>query len=184
MRGFKYNIMPEIQERWSPRAFSEEKISLDDVYAILEAARYAPSCYNEQPWRFLIAYRNDELNKVRSILVEQNRIWAEKAPVLIVILSKKRFSNGKENFWHMFDTGTAWGYLSLEAQRRGLITHAMGGFKCKEAREILNISDDYEIVVVVALGKMGDKVKLPEELKKRENPGERREIEDLIIKIK
>lgn len=182
MRKFNFDIMPEIKDRWSPRAFSSEKISLDDVYALLEAARYAPSCYNEQPWRFIIAYTEEELSKVRSILVEQNRTWADKAPVLIVILSKKRFANGKDNPWHMFDAGTAWGYLSLEAQRRGLITHAMGGFKRREAMEKLNISDDYEIAVVVAIGKMGDKEKLPEELKKREKPGVRREIEDLIYR--
>ncbi|KRQ86388.1 malonic semialdehyde reductase RutE [Caloramator mitchellensis] len=183
MRRFEFDIMPEIKERWSPRSFSNEKISLDDVKALIEAARYAPSCYNEQPWRFIVAYNYKELELVRSILVEQNRIWADNAPVLLVILSKKFFENGKENPWHMFDAGTAWGYLSLEAQRRGLITHAMGGFKRKEAMDRLNISDDYEIAVVVAIGKMGDKEKLPEELKKRENPGERKDVKDLIYNI-
>lgn len=181
MRDFKYEIMKEIKERWSPRAFSEEKIPLEDVLAIIEAARYAPSCYNQQPWKFIIAYTEDKLNKVRSILVEQNRIWADKAPVLIVLLSKKKFDNEKENFWHLFDCGTAFGYLTLEAQRRGLIVHAMGGFKRKEAMEVLNIDDEFEIAVVIAIGKIGDKDILPKELREREKISTRKNLEDIII---
>ena len=90
-RQYNYDIMPEIKERWSMRAFSEEKISKDDIMAIIEAARYAPSCFNEQPWRFIIADDDESLKKMRGVLVEANQAWANTAPVLIAILSKKTF---------------------------------------------------------------------------------------------
>ena len=123
-RQFKYNIMQEIKDRWSPRAFSTEKISEEDLQAILEAASYAPSCFNEQPWRLLIASEEKELEIMRSLLTEKNYRWAKNAPVLILILAHRYFAyNNKENRWHQFDSGTAWGYLSLEAQKRGFITH-------------------------------------------------------------
>lgn len=181
-RNFRYDIMPEIKERWSPRAFSKNKISREDIHKILEAARYAPSCFNEQPWRFLIADNEDTLTKMRSILYESNQVWANSAPVLILICSTKTFTqNGKDNYWHMFDAGTAWGFLSLEAQRIGLISHAMGGFSRKAAREAFKITDEVDIIAVVALGKMGDSSLLPEDLKKEEFPNTRREIEDFLL---
>lgn len=181
-RQFDYDIMTEIKERWSMRAFSKEKISNDDIMSVLEAARYAPSCFNEQPWRYIIADNEERLIKMRGVLAESNQIWANAAPVLIAILAKRNFDyNGKNNFWHMFDTGTAWGYLSLEAQRRGLATHAMGGFSRKALREEFNVSDDYEIICVVALGKPGDKEKLPESLKEREKPDIRKNIKELLL---
>lgn len=182
-RDFNVEILKEIKERWSPRAFSTEKIDDKDIMGLLEAARYAPSCFNEQPWRFIVAKSDEELDKMRSIIVDSNRVWADNAPVLIMLLSKKSFEhNDKENYWHMFDAGTAWGYMSIEGERRGLITHAMGGFKRKKSREIYNIPEDYSILTVVAVGKYGEKDKLPEELKKMEQPGTRKNIQSLTFK--
>ena len=176
-RKFMYNIMQEIKERWSPRAFSPEKIPDADIQALIEAACYAPSCFNEQPWRFLVASEKKELYIMRDLLTEKNRRWASKAPLLILVLAHRYFAyNGKENRWHQFDSGTAWGYLSLEAQKRGLITHGMGGFKRKKTRETLNISEDYEIIAIIAVGKMGNKAGLEEEFKKEEFPNTRRPI--------
>lgn len=181
-RIFNYEIMPEIKSRWSPRAFDNEKISKEDVMALIEAARYAPSCFNEQPWRFIVADNHETLTKIRGILAPSNQIWADQAPVLIIILSKKTFArNSKDNYWNMFDAGTAWGYMSLEAQRRGLITHAMGGFSKDKTREEFNISDDYNIITVVAVGKYGNKENLTEELQDREHPETRMEIEELLL---
>ena len=178
-RKFIYDIMQEIKQRWSPRAFSPKKIPEDDIQALIEAACYAPSCFNEQPWRFLIASEEKELNMMRDLLTEKNQRWARKAPLLILVLAHRYFAyNGKENRWHQFDSGTAWGYLSLEAQKRGLITHGMGGFKRKKTRESLNISEDYEIIAVIAVGKMGNKDELEEEFKKEEFPNTRRPIEE------
>lgn len=182
-RDFSTEILKEIKERWSPRAFSKEKISDEDIIALLEAARYAPSCYNEQPWRFIVAKSDKELEQMRSVIVDSNRVWSDNAPVLIMVLSKKTFDyNGKINNWSIFDAGTAWGYMSIEAERRGLITHAMGGFKKKKSREVYNISEDYSIITVIAVGKYGDKEKLPEDLKKIEEPGTRKDIQSLIFK--
>lgn len=182
-RNFTTDILKEIKERWSPRAFSNERINDEDIMGILEAARYAPSCFNEQPWRFIVAKSDESLKKMRNILAESNQVWANNAPVLILILAKKNFDfNGKENYWHMFDAGTSWGYMSLEAQRRGLITHAMGGFSKQKAKEVFNIGDEYSIIAVVAVGKLGDKEKLPEDIEKREVPGNRKSIQELIIK--
>lgn len=180
-RDFNYDIMDEIKKRWSPRAFSREKISIEDIRAIIEAARYAPSCFNEQPWKFIVAYTHEDIELMRSFLMDSNRVWADNAPVLIALVSRKKFLyNGKENFWHSFDAGTAWGYLSLEAQKRGLITHAMGGFKRKIAAEKLGIPEDYEILSIIAVGKQGNSNELSEELKLRETPGTRVKIDDII----
>lgn len=181
-RNFKYDVMPEIKKRWSPRAFAKDKVSKEDIYTLLEAARYAPSCFNEQPWRFLVADTEDTLSKMRSILNESNQIWANNAPVLILICAQKTFAhNNKDNYWNMFDTGTAWGFLSLEAQRLGLITHAMGGFSRKAAAEVFQIPEELDIITVVALGKMGDPSLLPEHLKEEEFPKTRKKIEDLLL---
>lgn len=182
-RIFNLKIMKEIKERWSPRAFSDEKISDEEILSLLEAARYAPSCSNEQPWRFIVAKKDHELKKMQSILTESNQLWANKAPVLILILAKKRSgTDGKENYWHMFDTGTAWGFLTLEAQNLGLISHGMGGFDRNKTREIYQIPDDYSIIAVAAVGKYGDKEKLPDKLKEREKPGTRKSIGEILLK--
>ena len=182
-RKYNYEIMDLIQSRWSPRAFSEEKLSREEIMPLIEAARFAPSCFNEQPWRFIIAIDDENLDKMRNVLMPGNQVWANKAPVLLLIAAKKTFTyNNKENFWHMFDTGTAWGFLSLEAQRRGLITHAMGGFDMDQARLSFNIPEDYEIITIVAVGKYGNKENLDPKLQTREHPDGRMETEKLILK--
>lgn len=181
-RDFAYDILPEIEKRWSPRAFSVDPIKKEDMMGLLEAARYAPSCFNEQPWRFILADTDEDLEKMRGVLVPMNQEWANRAPILLMILAKKTFEeNGKENDWHMFDAGTAWGYLSLEAQRRGLITHAMGGFSQTKAREVFSISDEYDIATIVAIGKYGEKGQLSEALQMREMEGTRKSIAELFM---
>jgi len=181
-RKFSYEIMNEIKKRWSPRAFSEKAVSEEDLMALLEAARYAPSCSNEQPWRFLVAADEDKLARMRCVLDPGNQEWANRAPVLILIAAEKTFlKNGKSNRWNCFDAGTAWGYLSLEAQRRGLITHGMGGFSVEKARKEFNISDRYDIMTVIAVGYYGDKGELSEYNQGREHPNTRKEMEELYL---
>ncbi|NTW71742.1 MAG: nitroreductase family protein [Eubacteriaceae bacterium] len=182
-REFKYDIMPEIKSRWSPRAISEKKLSDTDINAILEAASFAPSCFNEQPWRFILAKDTAALEKMRTLLTPSNQLWAGKAPLLIMVLSVKSFEhNGKDNFWNIFDAGTSWGYMSLEAERRGIITHAMGGFNKMKAREAYNISDEYNVISVIAAGYYGNPEELPHDLQEREYPACRKSVEELIIK--
>lgn len=181
-RFFNYEIMPEIKNRWSPRAFSPKGVPTEDLMALLEAARYAPSCSNEQPWRFLIADNTEKLTKMRSVLDEGNQSWANKAPILILLISKKFFEkNGTGNHWQMFDTGTAWGYLSLEAERRGLITHAMGGFDRQKARREFAIPEDLEIITIIAVGYYGDKNELSNFNQGREHPQTRKNIDELLL---
>jgi nitroreductase len=182
-RIFNHQIMPEIKNRWSPRAFSSRPVDTSELHALLEAARYAPSCSNEQPWRFLIADDSEKLFKMRSVLDEGNQGWANKAPVLILVTGKKSFEkNGKHNHWQMFDAGTAWGYLSIEAERRGLVTHAMGGFDREKARREFSIPDDLEIITVIAVGYYGDKSELSEFNQRREQPQLRKEIGEITLK--
>ncbi len=181
-RVFKHKIMPEIKRRWSPRAFSSKPVPTADLQALLEAACYAPSCSNEQPWRFLIADSSDKLARLRGVLDEGNQGWANKAPVLILVTSRKSFEkSGKSNHWQMFDAGTAWGYLSLEAERRGLITHAMGGFDREKARCEFSIPDDLEIITVIAVGYYGDKSELSEINQGREHPQPRTEVDEILL---
>ena len=181
-RDYAHDILGLIQTRWSPRAFSSEKINRDDLMALFEAARYAPSCFNEQPWRFIVASTEEELAVMQDLLVESNRVWAKAAPVLMLILSKKTFNlDNKDNYWHMFDAGTAWGYFSLEAERRGLITHAMGGFSRKKAHDVYNIPEGYSVIAIVAVGKAGNPADLPEELREREEPALRNSLNSLFF---
>ena len=181
LRKFSYEISEDIKQRWSPRAFSSEDVSKTDIMALLEAAHYAPSCYNEQPWRFIIAASKDQLAIMRSLLYEANQLWANKAPILIAIVAKDIFSNGKPNCWSAFDAGAAWGYLSLEAHRRGLITHAMGGFSREKSRELLGIPAEHSIISIVAVGKMGNMSELPQELREKEQPALRRDLEEVVF---
>jgi nitroreductase len=182
-RKINYKILTEIQERWSPRAFDINRgVDDQDLMALLEAARYAPSCFNEQPWRFIVAKEPEIRAKMLSVLSENNQKWASKAPVLILLLAKQMFEKiGKTNRWHLFDAGAAWGYFSLEAQRRGLITHAMGGFNVTKARETFAIPEDYDLIAVVAVGYYGNKADLAPENLEREKPGLRKETKELLV---
>ena len=182
MRTFKYDLLEVIQNRWSARAFSDEIVEKDDIYALLEAASYAPSAMNEQPWRFILGYDNDVLIKLRESLTLSNQEWANRAPVLICLLSHRFHArNGKENKFHVFDSGSAFAFLSLEATNRGLIAHPMGGFDKEKIREDFKISDEYDIVLMIAIGYLGDKSLLSESNQLRENPGSRKSFEENII---
>lgn len=181
-RDFNFDIMPEIKKRWSPRAFdTEAEISNEDLLPLIEAARYAPSALNEQPWKFIIANELDSLNNVRSVLDYRNRIWADSINSFLILLTKKSFtSNGEVNPWCKFDAGAAWGFLSLEAEKRGFITHALGSFNNELLKEKFNIPDEYEPIILIGVGKMGDKENLPTDfVKEREYPGLRNPLEDI-----
>lgn len=184
MRRFNHEILEEIQERWSPKAFSGEPVAWETVLAVLEAARYAPSCFNEQPWEFFVAIEAEELETVRESLYEKNRLWADKAPVLLVATAGPSFEkSGKNNRWAAFDTGTAWGFLALEAVRRGLVTHAMGGFSQKKLREALGLPEDRLILAVIALGRLGDENKLDPQFIESERPGTRKDLDQVYQRV-
>jgi nitroreductase len=170
-------------ERWSPRAFSPEPISDEAIKTIFEAARWSPSCFNEQPWRFVFATRTDELEKFRSVLAESNQAWANKAPLLAFAFSKKTFShNDKPNRWADFDVGAAWMALTLQANKLGLHTHAMGGFDSHKAFAITHMNpDQYNVICAIAVGKLNDAAHLPEDLKHREIPSLRKNMDEIVF---
>ncbi len=171
-------INPLILKRWSPRALSREEISQAELMALFEAAKWAPSAFNEQPWRFIYSLPNTpSWEKLFNLLAEPNQLWAKNAAALILFISKKTFAyNGKENINASFDTGSAWENLALEASSRGLVAHAMAGFDYAAARTTLNISGDYNIEAMVAIGRPGDKEELPEKMRANEFPSDRRKI--------
>lgn len=174
-RAAEHEVDAIFLNRWSPRAFSSEPIDDETLRRVFEAARWAPSSFNEQPWRFLFARSEEDRQRFVDFLMPANQVWAKDAPVLIVVVSKKTFThNGSPNMVHQFDAGCAWGFLSLAALQNGLITHGMAGFDRDKARETLNVPDDFEIHAVIAFGKHGDAAQLPEDVRKREVPSNRR----------
>lgn len=184
MRKYNHDILSLIKERWSPRAFSKKAVPREDLMAILEAARFAPSCFNEQPWFFMVADDAESLKDMGSVLMDKNYLWAKNAPVLILMLSRKKFErNGKDNNYHDFDTGTAWGFLALEAVKRGYQTHAMAGVKKKLAREIFKVPEDIHVIGMIALGSKGSIENLDDTFKEDESPSSRKPLEEIILNV-
>lgn len=180
-RKTRYDIDPIYIKRWSPRSFSNQKVSEEVLSSVFEAARWAPSAANVQPWRFVFASSEQDKETFLSFINEGNVVWCKHAPVLIAVISKREEERfGGNNPAHAFDTGTAWGFLSLEAARKGLITHAMGGFNKEKAKEALSIPDGYQVHAIVALGYQGEKSSLEEAYQKREVPSPRNEVETFV----
>ena len=178
-----YPIEPYILNRWSPRAMSGEEMSDEELMTLFEAARWAPSSYNNQPWRFIYAKRDTEhWEKFFNLMVEFNQNWAKNAAVLVVVVSKKTFDkNEKPSVTHAFDAGAAWENLALEAAHRGLVAHGMEGFDYEKAQRKLNIPDDHEVHAMIAIGKRGKKEDLPEKMQEMEVPSERRPLEEIVM---
>lgn len=176
-----HEIDRQFLERWSPRAFHTEEIDEKTVLGFLEAARWAPSSYNSQPWRFVFARRGTaHWDTLQGLLNEFNRSWAQHAAALIFVISKDTFTgpDGKQAdaVAHTFDTGAAWAYLALQASLSGWATHAMIGIDKDKARTELDIPAGYTVEAAVAIGKPGDKSSLPESLQARELPSPRKPV--------
>lgn len=162
-----------IQARWSPRAFDADKpVSHDDLLALLEAAHWAPSCFNDQPWRFVVCDKaTDESGwqHAFSILAEKNRRWAKNAPVLILAVAMENFNhNGQPNRWAMYDTGAAGVSLCLQATAMGMCVHQMGGFDAEKAREVFNLPGDCRPMAMMAVGYQADADVLDDDFKETE----------------
>jgi nitroreductase len=168
--------------RWSPRAMSGQEIDEKTLLSLFEAARWAPSANNNQPWRFIYARRNTKhWDKFFQLLAEGNQVWAKNAAVLIVIISKTTFDNGKPSITHSFDAGAAWVSLALQGSQNGLVIHGMQGFDYDRAKKVLNIPDGYQVEAMIALGKQGKKEDLPDFLQEREFPSSRKTIAELAM---
>ena len=179
----EYEIHPLILGRWSPRSMTGEPIQDDELMSLLEAAHWAPSSYNAQPWRFIYAHRDSpEWEVLFSLLIPFNQEWASKAGALILVISHKVFEhNQKPSVTHSFDTGAAWGYLALQGHAAGLVIHGMQGFDYGKAKEVCKIPDDYQVEAMVAIGKRGKKEALSEELQKKETPSSRKSLSDVVM---
>jgi nitroreductase len=181
--------MPEVEhpvdelflDRWSPRAMSGESISEEELLTLFEAARWAPSSYNNQPWRILYARRDTEhWPAFFGLLVEGNQTWAKDAAALLLFVSKETFDfNGKPYPTHSFDTGAAWENLALQATLMGLVAHGMQGFDYERARAELNIPEGFRVEAMAAVGRPGDPARLPEQLREREAPSDRKPLSEV-----
>lgn len=169
-------------KRWSPRAMSGESLSADELMTLFEAARWAPSTFNEQEWRFLYARRDTpHWQTFFDLLMDANKVWCQRAAVLVVVLSHKVFErNGKPNPVHTFDTGAAFENLALQGAAMGLVVHGMAGFDRDKARTALGVPDGYAVEAMIALGRPGDPAELPQELREREKPSGRKPVAEFI----
>lgn len=178
-------IEPIFLERWSPRAFTGEGISERTLRTMFEAARWAPSSYNSQPWRFIYARRdNAHWDKLLGLLNEFNQSWAKTASAIVFIASAEQMHvTGKEetvpSYSHSFDAGAAWGYMALQAAYMGWAAHAMVGVDFERAYKELEVPKGYRIEVAVAIGRKGPTDLLPEGLQAREVPSDRKKLTEI-----
>jgi nitroreductase len=181
-RKVDFPIEPIFVRRWSPRAMSGEVITNEEIMTLFEAARWAPSTYNEQEWRFLYARRDTpQWQTFFDLLVEFNQSWCQRAALLVVALAHKVFQqNGKENPVHLFDCGSAFENLALQGSAMGLVIHGMQGFNYEKARTELRVPDDYAVAAMFAVGRPGNPDDLPESARAREKPSERKPVRELI----
>ena len=170
-------------DRWSPRAMSGEEISEEELMRLFEAARWAPSSFNAQQWRALYARRGTEHWQIfYDLLVEANKTWAKNAAVLVVFISRKMFDyNNEPSVTHSYDTGAAWQNFALQGFQQNLVVHGMEGFDYERARKELRIPDEFQVEAMAAVGKPGAKELLPEKLRARENPNDRRKLSESIF---
>lgn len=168
-------------DRWSPRAMSGETIPEADLMSLFEAARWAPSSYNEQPWRMLYARRESEHWPLFfDLLVEGNKAWARNAAALLLFLSKTVMdATGKPSRTHSFDTGAAWANLALQGFLKGYVVHGMQGFDYERARQDLGIPEGFQVEAMIAVGRPGPKDVLPERLQQRESPNGRKSVSEI-----
>lgn len=181
-RSADHTINPNYIKRWSSRAFLDKDVPMEMLHSIFEAARWAPSAANKQPWQFVFAKTKGDRERFLSFINEGNVIWCDKAPVLVAVTSRKTWSEKGEsiNPTHAFDTGAAWAYLALEATNQGLVAHAMGGFDREKAKEVLQLPENYTVHAIVAIGYRGDRKTLTESLQEREKPSDRDKVEEFI----
>jgi nitroreductase len=174
-----------VRNRWSPRAFSDQPVPPDVLRSLFEAARWAPSSSNEQPWAFLVGTKQNPPahEAVLSTLVEFNQAWARHAPVLVIAVSELAFArNSLPNRNAFYDTGSAVAYLSVEAIARGIFVHQMAGFDPRKAIELFQIPDGWEPISAFAIGFPGDPQSLPDPLRERElAPRSRKPLADFVM---
>jgi nitroreductase len=173
-----------LEKRFSPYAFSSRAVEPEKLHKLLEAARSAPSSYNEQPWRFVVATRQypEAFERLLQTIIERNREWARHAPMLVLSVAKLDFThNGQPNRHALYDVGQAAAYLTFQATALGLYVHQMAGFEAGKARQLLNIPEGYEPVAMMAVGYLGDPEPVPDVPRRHERPARARKPLDSLF---
>lgn len=185
-RVSEHPIDPQFLQRWSPRAMSGQSLEKSTLLTLLEAARWAPSGGNGQPWRFLYAFRDTQyFTNYLDLLVPGNQVWAKQAGVLLLIASTRfQEHNGKPYGTHSFDAGAAWMSLALQGSHLGLVVHGMAGFDHDRARNELALPETLEVEAMVAIGHPAPKETLPESLRDREIPSQRKSLGQIAFEGK
>lgn len=180
-------VDPLFLKRWSPRAYTGEALPQSDLMTILDAARWSPSASNNQPWRFVYGLAGTEaFERLCHLLVDGNRRWAEKAGALVFVISVNQTGKpGDENRrpipTHSFDAGAAWMALALQARMLGYFAHGMAGVKQDEIPVALKLTPDMKMEAAIAIGRMGETASLPEDLRAREVPSQRKPLSELAF---
>lgn len=187
-RSSAYAIDPVFLNRWSPRAFDDKAVISDqDLMTLFEAAHWAPSSFNSQPWRFIYARRDTPAwPRLFNLLVPMNQSWAVRASALVALVSATTAQppgapGPVPSYSHSLDAGSAWAYLALQATQLGWHAHAMAGWDVQRAPAELGVPDNFRVETFIAIGRLGDKSVLPPPLQQREQPNGRRPVEELVM---
>lgn len=166
----EYPIDQIIRKRWSPRAYSSQPVEQDKLYTVFEAARWAASARNQQPWLFFYAHKaeTEKFNSILECLDDYNKVWAKDAPVLILTLAKQNFDNGNPNRWAMYDLGLAVGNMTVQANIMDLNVINLGAYSVDILKKSVRIPEGYEPAAILALGYLGEPEQLPEQQYQRE----------------
>jgi len=184
-RHADHPILPHFLDRWSPRAFDPRPIEDDTLMTLFEAARWSPSSFNYQPWRFVYAKRDDaHWDAFLSALIPFNQEWAKNSSALVYIVSDtimEAYGERKPSHSHSFDAGAAWMALALQAHNMGLITHGMTGVDFEAAAKAVNLPEGFRVEAAIAIGYHGDKAALPEQMQEREVKSDRKPLAEIVF---
>ena len=180
-RHREHEVDPQFLDRWSGRAFTGESLSEAEMLLLFEAARWAPSSSNFQPWRFLYARRDSEFwPAFLDLLAPGNRVWAERAGALVLVISRLQSDERRPCITHSYDSGAAWMSLALQASLSGIVAHGIQGFDYERARRVLRVPAQFAVEAMIVLGKPAAPEVLPEDLRARETPSNRRPLAQTI----
>ena len=185
-RKSKYPISDIFLNRRSQRAMSQEPVTNEELMTLFEAARFAPSAYNDQPWRFVYARKGTKLwQDLLDFMSPFNQSWAKDATVFVILISKKFFDfNGNLSHTNSFDAGAAWMSFALQGSISGLVVHAIADLDYNKVQKALDLPEEFKIEIIIALGKPGNKEQLPVGLQERESFSDRKPLEEIVFEDK